>query len=839
MPIPARPTPTPTAGAPRAPRPARSAARTLAHALAHALARTLSRTALGVLALVLLGGASAWPDGEAPRAAPGAWRASEALAPDADTAGHDLLRVLDARTGRPVAGAQVTATWESAYEHGAWAPRDGRWTTDEHGTLVRRRPPGDEGSRHWEVRAPGYETEHEYSTGDLDETLELEPAVAMHGRLVDVAGRPLAGVTVAWKKGCAHAPFHGQAVSDATGRFVLPDGPRQADIGTIAGPGIRFDPYNVEVAPLGVVAPLTVVEPGITVRGRVLPPHGPHVLTLASRQEERGPLLELAPHGGFCLPHVEPGSELQVWDLLLPGTGPEPVDATPLRIDLDAWTPGACVQAGAREPAWDAVRPGRLHLFAVGAAAGDDEALLVHLDRSDGRRMTATLHLDDGEDGAAQALELPPGCWRVRLSGGPFARYVAQPLVLQVPATPSTQRRALVLSSADRVLVPAGDARLAAALGVGVDDLETMAWHLAARDSLSGALVHLQGHLGPEAQAGLPWVLPGVPVSLWAYGPFGRVQFLPARGPAGERRFTWSVQPGGVLEVEGGPEGAAPGADDFSIADGIPLHAQVLANDAGGKGRVRLRVPEPGPCLVYASLRPHWRLAVLPFAAFAPAAAPPRVAFEQLWPQAGPQQQLRLEPPPEVPLPSEDPATAMLLRLCAPQDLASIERAPGYGAQLGWEADEPMLDEGRLDVRHPLLRPGTHVLAQLDVALVQDAEDAWQPSGWALAPLHAVLQGPGPYALAWPRGGLDLRVRLAQDGEGEPTVRVDGQDYPPRALGSGEFLLRLRGLPAGRHHVTLLAAGHTSQATEVTLAPDEVRALEGALPAAQPEAAPR
>lgn len=749
MPIPARPTATPTAGAPRAPRPARSAARTLAHALAHALSSTLSRAALGVLALVLLGGTSAWPDGQAPRTAPVAWRASEALAPDADTYGHDQLRVLDARTGRPVAGAQVTATWEKAYEHGAWAPRDGRWTTDEHGTLVRRRPPGDEGPRHWEVRAPGYETEHEYSTGDLDGTIELEPAVAMHGRLVDVAGRPLAGVTVAWKKGCAHAPFHGQAVSDATGRFVLPDGPRQADIGTIAGPGIRFDPYNVEVAPLGVVAPLAVVEPGITVRGRVLPPHGPHVLTLASRQEERGPLLELAPHGGFCLPHVEPGSELLVWDLELPGTGPEPVDAAPLVIDLDEWTPGACVQAGAREPAWDAVRPGRLHLAAVGAAAGDDEALVVHLDRSDGRRMTATLDLEDGEAGAAEALELPPDCWRVRLAGGPFARYAAQPLVVQVPATPSTQRRALVLSSADRVLVPAGDARLAAALGVRVDDLEAMAWHLAARDSLSGALVHLQGHLGPEAQAELPWVLPGVPVSLWAYGPFGRVQFLPARAPAGERRFTWSVQPGGVLEIEGGPEGAAPGADDVSTASGIPLHAEVLADAAGGTGRVRLRVPEPGPCLAYEASQ--GRRAVLPFAAFAPAAAPPRVAFEQLWPQAGPQQQLRLDPPPEVPLPSEDPATAMSVRLSAPRDLASIERAPGYGAQLGWEADEPMFDEGRLDVRHPLLRHGTHVLAQIDVALVEDAEGACCPAAGRWRRCMPCCRGPAP--TCWPGRG--------------------------------------------------------------------------------------
>ncbi|MFM8979637.1 MAG: hypothetical protein ACKOSS_04145, partial [Planctomycetia bacterium] len=744
-------------------------------------------------------------------------------------------------TGWPVAGAQVTATWENAYEHGAWAPRDGRWTTDEHGTLVRRRPPGDEGPRHWEVRAPGYETAHEYSTDDMDETIELEPGVAMHGRLVDVAGRPLAGVTVAWKTGCAHAPFHGQAVSDATGRFVLPDGPRQADIGTIAGPGIRFDPYNVEVAPLGVVPPLTVVEPGITVRGRVLPPRGPHVLTLASNQEERGPLLELAPHGRFCLPHVEPGSELQVWDLLLPGTDPEHPSDTPLRIDLDAWTPGACVQAGAGEAAWDAVRPGRLHLFAVGAAAADaagdaagDATLVVHLDRSDGRRMTATLDLDDGEDGAAQALELPAGCWRVRLSGGPFARYAAQPLVVQVPATPSTQRRALVLSSADRVLVPAGDARLAAALGVGVDELEAMDWHLAARDGLSGALVHLQGHLGPEAGAELPWVLPGVAVSLWAYGPFGRVQFLPARAPAGERRFTWRVQPGGVLEVEAGPGDVEPGPDDILAAAAVPLHVQVVPDAARGKGRLRLRVPEPGRFMLYEAA--HFRPAVVPFTAFAPGTAPPRVAFEQLWPQAGPQQRLRLEPPPEVPLPAED--SALWGRLCAPQDRASFERGPGYGAELGWEADEPSLDEGRLDVQHVLLRPGTHMLAALDASGVeQDAEGTWLPSGWALAPLHAVLQGPGPYVLAWPRGGLDLRVRRA--GEGAVEVRVDGHGYDPRPLGGGEFLLRLRGLRAGRHHVVLLADGHASQATEVTLAPDEVRTLEGSLPVAGPAEAAR
>jgi|GEM_PF-5014314 len=162
--------------------------------------------------------------------------------------GYDLLLVRDALTGRPVAGARVEARWENDYENGSWAPLESTGTTDEHGVYCAKAPEGFM-SRHWEVRAQGYEPQHEYSVGEVDEVLELRPAVPKHGRLVDIAGRPLAGVSVAWKVGCAHAPTHGSAVSDAAGIFVLPDGPDQGDIGIYAGPGVEFSPYCVEVAP--------------------------------------------------------------------------------------------------------------------------------------------------------------------------------------------------------------------------------------------------------------------------------------------------------------------------------------------------------------------------------------------------------------------------------------------------------------------------------------------------------------------------------------------------------------------------------------------------------------
>ena len=170
---------------------------------------------------------------------------------------------------------------------------------------------------------------------------------------VTLAGRPLAGVTVAWKVGCAHAPTHGSAVSDAAGLFVLPDGPDQGDIGIYKGPGVEFSPYCVEVAPTWAEPPWTVAWPGIEVVGEIAPPHGRLPLTLASRQETQGPILALPPDGTFRLSNLEWDTTLEVWDFVHPDTPAEtPRDwSLPApSIPLQGWTPGAAIRFSPSQP---------------------------------------------------------------------------------------------------------------------------------------------------------------------------------------------------------------------------------------------------------------------------------------------------------------------------------------------------------------------------------------------------------------------------------------------------------------------------------------------------------
>jgi len=108
-----------------------------------------------------------------------------------------------------------------------------------------------------------------------------------------------------------------------------------------------------------------------------------------------------------------------------------------------------------------------------------------------------------------------------------------------------------------------------------------------------------------------------------------------------------------------------------------------------------------------------------------------------------------------------------------------------------------------------------------------DADDVVRviPDDPALAPLRAVLEGPGPWLLDWPSGVVDLRM-TASDGAVPAAARVlvDGREV---AVAGGH--IRLSGMPAGENDVVALAPGYRPRVVRYRLGAGETRSLAVAL----------
>jgi len=744
-----------------------------------------------------------------------AWTPYDALLPGR-AEGFDGLLVLDEATQRPVEGARVESRWENDYENGAWAPLASSGTTDAHGIYCAKTPERD-GPRHWEVRAPGYEPLHEYSLGAVDEVLELRHAVPKHGRIVDIAGRPLAGVTVAWKVGCAHAPTHGSALSDVTGRFVLPDGPDQADIGIYAGPGVEFSPYCVEVVPTWAEPPWTVAWPGIEVVGEIVPPHGRHPLTLASRQETQGPILELQPDGEFRLPNVEWGTTLEVWNFVPPDTPADtPRDGTAAEpsIPLEEWTPGAAIrfsptQRAPQEPTC------RVLVQLEGARPEDETPVKVHFDRPDGRRFSfdvlASTEIEDPQ------LTLPVGTYTVRLDA-PFAPYHALPLALRAGPEGGTTTVRMALLPSTELRLPFGDAQLAAALGATTQALAHMHCYVAAREPLSGAWRALDRSLGADEEP--LYVTPSCEVTSWARGPMGTVRFQLLEREGDVRRVAWTTEPGGGLDIVGGP---AEQSLRPSLEVGIPHSWEEL------EGGLRLRVAQPGRYV----LTEDGVRTVVQVPPYAPGKEPSRLEASAL--RRTPADRQRLD----IRLPAG---------LAAGDDLEVVRiqvvRLDGPDAGTRWWRlegckDDATRGDGVVTLRDALLAPGATVHAPMAMPWIEDAEGVAQHPGFDLAPQVIRLEGEGPWTYEFPARGLDLRVRLTASAEdrkpisfsvGDVLVALEGRIYAAQPQADGSGLLRVRGLPSGPLRMAVTAKGHEGRQRLVTPPGDGVIALEVDVP---------
>jgi len=208
------------------------------------------------------------------------------------------ILVRDGRTGLPVAGARVR--WHDE----GWPTPDGEWAgflgetqTDAYGLAwveFKERP----GSSHWVVEAPGFATAVVYGRCP-NTTVDLEAGRTMRGRLIGPTGKPLRGVRVDYKIGCAHAPRLRSATTSADGVFVFEHAVDDADV-TYEAPGIAAG-YASMNSVAALPAAETYAKPGATVRGSIRLADGsaPRGGVLQNLASARGPLVKLRSDGSF------------------------------------------------------------------------------------------------------------------------------------------------------------------------------------------------------------------------------------------------------------------------------------------------------------------------------------------------------------------------------------------------------------------------------------------------------------------------------------------------------------------------------------------------------------
>lgn len=222
------------------------------------------------------------------------------------------ILVRDAHTGEPLPGVLIRQHEESIpTRDGHWAALLSEMRTDEYG-IAWMEMPKNPGGCHWIALAEGYAPASEFSSR-CNHEFDLERGRVIRNRIFGLDGRPVAGVTVGYMIGCAHAPILRTATTDARGiatfRGISLDGvfPYRHDGLAVS----HANPtYDERVSPL-----VTYAEPGGPVEGRVLladgrPASGGVILNLAA---PHGPLAALADDGSFRMRSAELGERFSIF----------------------------------------------------------------------------------------------------------------------------------------------------------------------------------------------------------------------------------------------------------------------------------------------------------------------------------------------------------------------------------------------------------------------------------------------------------------------------------------------------------------------------------------------
>ena len=185
--------------------------------------------------------------------------------------------VVDARNGRPIAGATVRGYAESI---------DGRaaavnallltMKTDAYG-CVGQVDTQALGASHWIVSAEGYRPYAEYHGYWPPERVDLEPATPVAVRILGPYGEPVAGAPVEGYSGCPHAPPAVRGRTDENGVFRAADGSPEGFSLWFRAPGCA--------STSGDLPAVFGDEPCV----QVLPPASPSGVACATGTDDRSP----------------------------------------------------------------------------------------------------------------------------------------------------------------------------------------------------------------------------------------------------------------------------------------------------------------------------------------------------------------------------------------------------------------------------------------------------------------------------------------------------------------------------------------------------------------------
>ena len=187
--------------------------------------------------------------------------------------------VVDARNGRPIAGATVRGYAESI---------DGRaaavnallltMKTDAYGLAVGQVDTKALGASHWIVSAEGYRPYAEYHGFWPPERVDLEPATPVAVRVLGPYGEPVAGALVEGYSGCPHAP---PAVRDGRTRTACSVPPTARPRASPSGSGHPAARARTTTCP---------PSSGTSRASRCFPPASPCGVACATGTDDRSPV---------------------------------------------------------------------------------------------------------------------------------------------------------------------------------------------------------------------------------------------------------------------------------------------------------------------------------------------------------------------------------------------------------------------------------------------------------------------------------------------------------------------------------------------------------------------
>ncbi|MEM9383234.1 MAG: hypothetical protein AAGB93_25040 [Planctomycetota bacterium] len=377
------------------------------------------------------------------------------LAPQDPSPGN--VRVVDAVTGQPVAGAVVHGVPESGIPVWGEFWDTARASTGADGWAALDSPDARAYYQWRIVRAPGYAP-----SGAMDvpreagepSVVELFPAEVARIRVLDPFGRPLPLVHLGFCVGCGHTPDVLTAVTDRDGRAELAcvgrEGRDIADIYPVRD-GVLTDYLHIDWDAAIDGEYVAVIQAGSTVFGRLLDAEGRPLAGhgVGYPRRHRGPWARTDAEGRFRLHGADPGhcSYLSVVDPAgrpIAGFGGSRIGVErTLRMPEKEWSDerdGAQVRV-AFELDVEPARPADRELPSVPVEVWDLE--------------TGWAELDDVTPGKPGTLALLPGRYRAEVGGkgSPYAAVVLPPFEVVADGAAPVLRSTLTAPRTVRLVV--------------------------------------------------------------------------------------------------------------------------------------------------------------------------------------------------------------------------------------------------------------------------------------------------------------------------------------------------------------------------------------------------